>query len=88
MVATTLMRGRGACGEAEWRRWLHRGTEQRRERAVAEKEEVQGVKEAKFLEGEGKKSLGLVALRSEEAEEEAVVIYMLASQDKDGWRKD
>lgn len=66
MVATALIRGRGVSGEAEWRRWLHRGTEQRRERAVAEKEEVQGVKEAKFLEGEGKKSLGLVALRSEE----------------------
>ena len=59
MVATALIRGRGVSGEAEWRRWLHRGTEQRRERAVAEKEEVQGVKEAKFLEGEGKKSLGL-----------------------------
>ena len=58
MVATALIRGRGVSGEAEWRRWLHRGTEQRRERAVAEKEEVQGVKEAKFLEGEGKKSLG------------------------------
>lgn len=90
MVATALIRGRGVSGEAEWRRWLHRGTEQRRERAVAEKEEVQGVKEAKFLEGEGKKSLGLVALRSEET----VVIYMLVTisdhafggrKDKDGW---
>lgn len=82
-----MIGGRGESGEVEWRRWLQRGTEQRRREGAAEKEEV---REAKVLEGEGegKKSLGLVALRSEEAEEEAVVIYMLASQDKDGWRKD
>ena len=60
-----MIGGRGESGEVEWRRWLQRGTEQRRREGAAEKEEV---REAKVLEGEGegKKSLGLVALRSEE----------------------
>ena len=87
--ATAVIGGRGESGEVEWRRWLQRGTEQRRREGAAEKEEV---REAKVLEGEGegKKSLGLVALRSEET----VVIYMLVTisdhafggrKDKDGW---